>query len=117
MTGAREDQSPVVCVTCGDVAPANGPLPARDAFAEDVHTFGLDMMLAALESRTKPEATAAVLAIAARLDGLTAQRVAAMLVVESVWRIRPRRSRRELREWIERRLFGVQMHGLELDDA
>jgi hypothetical protein len=90
---------------------------STEASVEDVHTFGLDMMSAALEAPTKQQAVDAVVAMVRDLDGDTAQRVAAMLAVECVRGIRPRRSRRELRDWILRRRFTVQMHGVELGDV
>jgi hypothetical protein len=75
------------------------------------------MMAAALEAPTKDDAVTAVVALAQQLDGVTAQRVAALLAVECVRGIRPRRSRRELRDWILRRRFAVQTHGLDLGDV
>ncbi len=84
---------------------------AEGATTQDVYTYGLDMMAAALDAREKADAMANARAAVEHLDKATLRRVATMLAVESVWTVRPRRSRRELREWIERQRFAVMAHG------
>ena len=75
--------------------------------SEDVYTFGLDMLAAALDASTEPEARDAVRAIASDLSADELRRVSTMLAVEMVWKVRSRRSRRAMREWIELRRFGL----------
>lgn len=74
---------------------------------EDIFTIGLDMLSAALEASTQADATVAVRAIASDQTAEDLRRVVTMLAVETTWQMRPRNSRRKVREWIELRRFGL----------
>lgn len=84
---------------------------------EDIYTYGLDMLTAAVDATSLDEAIASVRAIASDLPAEDLRRVATMLAVESVWKARPRRSRRATREWIELQRFGVMASSAGAYDA
>ncbi|MEJ7633849.1 hypothetical protein [Aeromicrobium sp.] len=75
--------------------------------AEDIYTYGLDMLTAAVDATDMNAAIEAVRVLASDLGADDLRRVATMLAVESIWTSRPRRSRRAVREWIQLRRFGV----------
>ena len=74
---------------------------------EDFYTVGLDMLSAAVNAQTETHAIDAVNAIASELTAPELRALVAYLAVESVWHVRPRRSRSAIREWIEMRRFAV----------
>jgi len=84
---------------------------------EDIYTHGLSMLSAALDARSEQDAIELVRAIARDLSPEDLVRVATWLAVESVWRQRPRRSRRAMREWVELRKFAVLTSNLGDADA
>lgn len=72
---------------------------------DDIYTYGLDMLAAAVDASDMSAAAEAVRAMASDLGADDLRRVATVLAVEAIWTVRPRRSRRALREWIEMRRF------------
>lgn len=72
---------------------------------QDIYAFGLAMLSEALDARTEVEAKAAALAVIEDQPAEVARMVATLLAVETVWRSKPRRSRRAFREWVELRKF------------
>lgn len=81
----------------------------------DIYTWGLDALEAALAHRSKEEAGQAVAQAVRSLSEEDLRRVVMMLAVESVWSMRPRRSRRELQSWIDRTRFRAITHGFEVE--
>lgn len=79
---------------------------------EDIFTHGLDMLEAASSASNQAAAMEAVRSLASDLGADDLRRVVTMLAVESIWTVRPRRSRRAVREWIELRRFSVLTRSL-----
>lgn len=79
--------------------------PAGRLHKQDIMLLGLDMMDAALRHTDPAEALQELQGVASEFDADTARRVACMLAFECMRTVRPRRSRREMKEWIERRRF------------
>lgn len=75
------------------------------ASTADIYEYGLRMLAAALDARSESEAITEAEAVVADLPAPVARRVATFLAVETVWRSKPRRSRRAFREWVELRRF------------
>lgn len=69
----------------------------------DAFAWSLDAFAAVLDRSDRAEAYRAVREITDDRSPEELQRMVAILAVESVWSMRPKRSRRELRTWIERK--------------
>lgn len=81
----------------------------------DAFTWTLDAFDAVLERRNRSEAYKAAMAITDGRSLEELQQMVAILAVESVWSMRPKRSRRELKTWIERKRFSAITHGIGVD--
>lgn len=82
---------------------------------QDLYSVGFDMLSAALEAATEEEAVEAVRALASDFGADELRWIATMLTVETVWKMRPRRSRRDLRYFIDRRRVALMERSLRLE--
>lgn len=80
---------------------------------QDIYTVGLDMMVAALDAKDELDAIEAARQIASDLTADELRRVSVFLAVQSMRQVRPRRSRRQVAEWILRARFTVLMADIE----
>lgn len=73
----------------------------------DAFSWALDVFDEVLERSDRADAYKAVKTITDDRSPEELQRMVAILAVESVWNMRPRRSRRELKMWVARRRAAV----------
>ena len=83
----------------------------------DVYTVGLSMLSAAVDAQSEKRAIVDVDAIAADLTAPELRALVTYLAVESIWHVRPRRSKSAVREWIEMRRFAVIARSMKAEDV